>query len=212
MVEAPKIRRRWLQFGLGPMLLLVTVFAVWLAWELRFVRERQAYMQRCAERPWPCLMAPDAATSPLINHTIPVPSIPIWRRWLGDEAVVYVGHPEYETPDSLRRFRLDCQRLFPEAVWFGRESVLNALDQITTVNFDCALAVTQDYFAQKHEYRWHFDEAAFASANIRHHITDSFVNVPLHDALEKILEPHGLTYRIEQGELAITVIPIGHNQ
>ena len=32
MPQAPPTRRRWFQFGFGTMLVLVTVFAVWLAW------------------------------------------------------------------------------------------------------------------------------------------------------------------------------------
>ena len=39
MSQAPPTRRRWFQFGLGTMLLLVTVFAVWLGWELSYIRE-----------------------------------------------------------------------------------------------------------------------------------------------------------------------------
>jgi hypothetical protein len=34
MPTTPPTRRRWYQFGLGTMLLLVTVFAIWLGWEL----------------------------------------------------------------------------------------------------------------------------------------------------------------------------------
>ena len=34
--------RRWFQFGTGTMLLLVTIFALWLGWELSYIRERQA--------------------------------------------------------------------------------------------------------------------------------------------------------------------------
>jgi hypothetical protein len=39
MADAPKTGRR-LQFGLSTMFVLVTVFAVWLGWELSYVRER----------------------------------------------------------------------------------------------------------------------------------------------------------------------------
>ena|SRR5579863_8809687 len=42
MVEAPKTRRRWLQFSLGTMFVVVTISAGWLGWELNIVRERRA--------------------------------------------------------------------------------------------------------------------------------------------------------------------------
>jgi hypothetical protein len=38
--QASSTRRRWYQFGLGTMFLLVTLFAVWLGWELHVVRRR----------------------------------------------------------------------------------------------------------------------------------------------------------------------------
>lgn len=33
--------RRWFQFGLGTMLAIVTLLCVWLAWQVRVVRERK---------------------------------------------------------------------------------------------------------------------------------------------------------------------------
>ena len=44
-------RRRWFQFGLGTMLLLVTIFALplgWLGWQLQIVRSRQAVRKQIA--------------------------------------------------------------------------------------------------------------------------------------------------------------------
>lgn len=210
MTEPARPGRRRFQCGLGTLfvtLTLVTVLAAWLGWELRFIWDRQDYVQLCTERGRPCIMAADAGTSRYVNQAVPLPTIPIWRRVLGDEAVAYVGLPADETAEELRQFRLDCERLFPEAVRFGDESVRNALNQKTTANFvDTALGDILDFFSVKHRFRWHFDTAAIKNQYVPI-TTDSFANVPLHDVLETILEPQSLKYSIEQGELAVAAEP-----
>ena len=44
MRQALPTRRRWFQFGLGTMFLVVTLFAVWLAYEANWMRQRQAFI------------------------------------------------------------------------------------------------------------------------------------------------------------------------
>ena len=41
----PAPRRRWFQFGLRTLFVLMTLVALWLAWELNFIRERQAWLR-----------------------------------------------------------------------------------------------------------------------------------------------------------------------
>jgi hypothetical protein len=105
-------RRRWFQFRLGTMFLLVTLSCVWLAWQVRIVRERQAMRVFIKEhrsivttlKDW---QSPSGATPPQIN-------VPFWRIWMGDEPIVEVilshklDHAEME----------QVRALFPEAkVW-----------------------------------------------------------------------------------------------
>jgi hypothetical protein len=106
MSEAPPTRRRWYQFGLGTLFLVVTVFAMWLAWELNFIRERQAWLRLARDNRVVAKTASDW------TGTVPASAqIPIWRRLLGDESIVairlLVGSPDEE----LQQVR----RLFPES-------------------------------------------------------------------------------------------------
>ncbi len=90
-------RHRGFRFSLRTLFVVVTLVAVWLEWELRFIRERRTTRQ-----------ALDAVCAPtLFQH--PRQSIPFWRRWLGDEAVdsLCILHGDEETAKKVRR-------LFPE--------------------------------------------------------------------------------------------------
>jgi hypothetical protein len=101
-------RRRWFQFGLRTMFLAVTVLAVWLGWELKFVRERQAWVHLKQQRftfietesEW---QGPRPASA----------SIPFWRRLLGDEAVIVI-HLRSDTVQDKAEWE-QAKRLFPEA-------------------------------------------------------------------------------------------------
>jgi hypothetical protein len=44
-VSLPAARRRWFQFRLRTLFVLTTLVALWLAWELSFIRERQAWLR-----------------------------------------------------------------------------------------------------------------------------------------------------------------------
>ena len=48
MTDAARPRRRWFQFRLMSLFLLTTLVAIWLAWELNFIRERQAWLRENA--------------------------------------------------------------------------------------------------------------------------------------------------------------------
>ncbi len=99
--------RRWFQFSLTSLFLLTTVVAAWLAWELAFIRGRQAWLRENAA------IADPEAGSFLTAVALPpaTPSIPWWRRILGDGAVTTIIEPDEWTDDD----RAIVARLFPEA-------------------------------------------------------------------------------------------------
>jgi hypothetical protein len=44
MAEEAPTRRRWFQFSLRTMLLLVTVFGVWLGYEMNWIHSRRSFL------------------------------------------------------------------------------------------------------------------------------------------------------------------------
>ena len=82
------------------MLALVTAFAVWLGWELSYIRERRAWVSENQA----LLDAP-----PLEDVRIPP-----WRVWLGDEPVPGIIMLDQWTDEEWRRVK----RLFPEALGY----------------------------------------------------------------------------------------------
>jgi hypothetical protein len=52
-------RRRWFQFSLRTMFMAVTVFALWLGWELRIVRQRLAMLREITEARGGVILADD---------------------------------------------------------------------------------------------------------------------------------------------------------
>lgn len=121
------MRRRWFQFGLGTVFVAVTVFAVWLGWELKYIRERKAFLLRVQAQGSQTVYADD----PLWKGTttsvaIRVPRIPFWRRWLGDRPVAIPGWPFQETMSAdfdeqkMKALNDEILRLFPEAIEYIR--------------------------------------------------------------------------------------------
>jgi len=68
--NVPAPRRRWFQYSLRTLFVLMTVVALWLAWELSFIRERQAWL-----RENPALVDQDAALSPVPLAQIVTPPV-----------------------------------------------------------------------------------------------------------------------------------------
>ena len=111
MSQANPPRRRWFQFGLGTMLLVVTALAMWLGWELRYIRARKAWLR-------------DHLPAPVLTLGLQIISgqqlhsddgvIPFWRRWLGDEAQEQV----FLEWDTSAAGRAKARYLFPEAEIF----------------------------------------------------------------------------------------------
>ena len=105
MSESPPSRRRWYQFRLGTLFLLVTVLAVWLGWQVRIVRERQA--MRVFIKEHRSIVTTLKDWQPPLGATPPKISVPFWRKWMGDEPIVQVtlshklDHAEMEQVRSL---------------------------------------------------------------------------------------------------------------
>jgi hypothetical protein len=106
-------RRRWFQFGLRTMFVAVAVFAVWLGWELRFVQQRREAVRsmRSEDYYWESddskdlfpLMASQVQKSKKVT-------IPRWRRWIGDEAMLCIIVSPKAGPTEV-----EMRRMFPEA-------------------------------------------------------------------------------------------------
>src|SRR5579863_9161354 len=106
------IRRRWFQFSIGTMLLLITVFAVWLAWELAFVRARRAYLANLNYAQWHSdgQRMFNIAPPPAGEHA----TIPFWRSLLGDKPIDFIVLPTGWQPEDLKTGKA----LIPEATFF----------------------------------------------------------------------------------------------
>jgi hypothetical protein len=105
--DGPPTRRRWFQFGVGTMLLLVTAFALWLAWEKHCIQERRDFLASnkaaIAAGPKRHVMSRKTQYKPA--------EISLWRRWLGDEPVDVIPMPFAAGDEAHARARA----LFPEA-------------------------------------------------------------------------------------------------
>ena len=85
----PHTRRRWCQFGLRTLLVAVTFFALWLGWEMHYIRERRVFLASNRE-----VIAAGPKRHLMMRKTQYKPAeIPLWRRWLGDEAVDVIQMP-----------------------------------------------------------------------------------------------------------------------
>ena len=105
-------RRRWFQFSLRTVFVGVTLVAMWLGWELKFVRERQAFLSDLSgPYEWKALMSEFRGDSAVLEYELrgvsrPI-SIPFWQRWLGDEAVAAMKVTSEQKV-------VEAKRLFPE--------------------------------------------------------------------------------------------------
>jgi hypothetical protein len=117
MTPAPK--RRWFQWSLRTLFVVVTVFACWLGYELNSIRQRKQLLKSLQEDsqlsydPLRTIFVQKGKTT--FNGMTLVETnrgdIPWYRRMLGDEGVVCIGLPSKMTEDELRRY----QNAFPEA-------------------------------------------------------------------------------------------------
>jgi hypothetical protein len=126
--ETTKYRRRWFQFSLGTLFLLVTVFAVWLGWELHQIRERDrmlrstTFLRLFENRPRAAVMRQseiahlyprDLPKAHVAAGPPPQTNIPYVWRLLGDKPVndmdIFLPSDEYTILEARR-----IQSLFPE--------------------------------------------------------------------------------------------------
>jgi len=108
MAEEAPTRRRWFQFSLGTMLLVVTLFAGWLGWGLQRVREREAMLKYLATQT--NVMVYNAEFT---YEMKPWKRLPLTWRLLGAEPIHYITLPKerYLSEEDRRHIA----RLFPEA-------------------------------------------------------------------------------------------------
>ena len=105
--------RHFFQFSITSLLLLTGLVAVWLGWELKFIRERQALQRSLranrADRCSAALGPPESRGSVAFHAPA---SIPWWREILGDEPITAVTFPPGVAESDLRATRSS----FPEAI------------------------------------------------------------------------------------------------
>jgi hypothetical protein len=101
----PKRKRRWYQFTLRSLMIVVTATAAacaWVAHEGRVVQERRALRQWIEEGGGACANNDLAARIPPVSK-INEPSIV--RRWLGDQTVATVFLPRKFADQDLQRIK-----------------------------------------------------------------------------------------------------------
>jgi hypothetical protein len=84
--DPPKRKRRWFQFSLRSLLIVVTALAIpcgYLGWQAKVVRERKAMLDKIVSLGGGYLVARQ-------DEPIEIPNPPLLRRWLGDERVAGV--------------------------------------------------------------------------------------------------------------------------
>ena len=108
-MTAPK--RRWFRFSLATMFVVMTLFGIWLGWQMKIVRERCETRKTFFSNG-----GSDFSKSEADFYTMTQPNetyeIPFWRRWLGDEAMAFISLNPHSSIEELNRIHA----LFPEAV------------------------------------------------------------------------------------------------
>jgi hypothetical protein len=79
MPPAPKHIRRWFWFSVGTMLLVVTVFALWLGWQLKLIRDRKNAAIWLSEN-GDGVTSRWSAIQEGFGDSCPKAEIPFWRR------------------------------------------------------------------------------------------------------------------------------------
>ncbi len=99
--EPPKRKRRWFQFSLRSLIIVVTLLAVacgYVAWQAKIVRERKAMRERWSGKVW--FRTPDMGSGSIPPPPTQPPAKVTWlRELLGDEAMEGIWLPN-DTPQS----------------------------------------------------------------------------------------------------------------
>jgi hypothetical protein len=111
MIESAKRKRRWFQFSLRTLMIVVTLLAVplgYVGWQSKIVRNRNAWKSNrpAADPPYSTY----AATFVVLRGD-PDQKPNRMRRWLGDEANETIALPTTATDEDIRKAIV----LFPEA-------------------------------------------------------------------------------------------------
>jgi hypothetical protein len=113
MPQAPSTRRRWYQFGLGTLLLVVTAFAVWLGYGLQWARSRKQviqYVESLTSPSPPRMIYPPESVA---DDKRPWKKMPWTLISLGEQPVGMITL----SPDYYSQTECDyIQSLFPEAI------------------------------------------------------------------------------------------------
>jgi len=102
-MDESKPKRRWFQFNLRMLFVLVALAACATAWfcgQIHLVKDRMAFRDK--------LFASDGSFESIPGDAA---AIPWWRKWLGDYAVDRVRVPDTCEP----AFQAEAVRLFPES-------------------------------------------------------------------------------------------------
>jgi hypothetical protein len=115
MSEPPKRKRRWYQFSLRTLFLVVTAFGVLLGWESHVVRQRLAALEEVKRAGGCSLSTVELCRECDELHILPPKevsaTIPFYRAWFGDESVPSIC-VAYDAPSGEEK---RIANLFPEA-------------------------------------------------------------------------------------------------
>ena len=100
------------------MFVVVTVFAVWLGWELKFIRDRKALRNWLAANGGGVTVQNPKGFDGDYYHE--VVAIPFWRSWMGDEPIAYFDAPPLSRAEIER-----LTKAFPES--YGLRSAPGAV-------------------------------------------------------------------------------------
>jgi hypothetical protein len=109
--------RRYFRFSLRTVFLAMTVLALWLGWNLNAVHQRQTLLKKLVANRSIQVVSSDEyiARFPAGIPPLPVASVSIVRRWLGDRAIQQIWYtwyaPAAPSPEQHKRL----SELFPEA-------------------------------------------------------------------------------------------------
>jgi hypothetical protein len=227
-------RRRWFAFSLRTLFVVVTLFAVvlgWVMWQRQIVRERRAMRDWLAERAWVVPDASRAVVPVYIGQQQPQPgplgqklatikqqrqvhaTLSLVRRWFGDESVDGICLTE-----ALTGRHAEFERLFPEAI-VVLESGAMADDPETERQMRQALSTPTDFslmgaslqsaldlFRVSCGLSFQLDTDTLRKAGVDENTPLGFEanDIPLEEALAKLLEPLKLTFIVRHGVVTIT--------
>src|SRR4051794_36429725 len=98
-----KLKRRWLRLSVRTLLIAVTIFCVWLGWQVSIVRERKGLIALVSQV--------GGATYALEEPWVDPGDPGFIRRILGDKPWLHIALPKKHDPDLLS----SVDRAFPEA-------------------------------------------------------------------------------------------------